>query len=118
MLSSAEIIVEQVIIGNWDRTSNHTIQVVIEYDSETIYEKTHELKQREGQTAPSVTISEKLPDDAGKCVVSALMPPSSSPKRVNVGQATGKRCAIVEIHAFEGDDLGISVGEHCSSEQK
>jgi hypothetical protein len=118
MVSSTGIIVEQVIIGNWDRTSNHTIQVVIEYDGETIYEKTHELKQREGQTAPSATISERLPDDAGKYVVSALMPPQSSPNRVNVGQATDKRCATVEIHAFDGDDLGISVGEHCSSEQK
>ncbi|WP_458206921.1 hypothetical protein [Haladaptatus sp. NG-SE-30] len=116
MLSSDDILVDRVIIANWDRTSGHTIYVSLDYEGETIYEKTYQFKSREGEVVPSVTITEELPDEAGTFVVSASMPSrDESLSRVNVGRSADGNCTIVEIHTFEQNRLGIAVGESCQS---
>lgn len=122
MLSGREIVLESVLVGNWDRDSSHTPRVTVEWGDETIYERTHELEARSGVVVPSVTIEEPLPDESGSYVASLSTPSSESSLEVDVKQHVSADCdsgdvlAEVEFHLKDNDDHWFAVPESCPSD--
>jgi hypothetical protein len=105
---SAEIQIDQISVVNSDDT-NHTAEVEVLYNGDTVYDDSHELAAQSNDSSDTVNISDDLPSESGSYEITVNLTDTDAETFTSKpAEEYDNDCEVMEIQLLStGDGVDI-----------